>query len=512
MQKEKSSKQIKVGAIISYIAIAFNILSGLIYTPWMLRCIGQSNYGLYSTALAFVSYFTVDFGLSSAITRFVSKYRAEGKEEEIKKLLGVIYKLYLLIDAVILVCLAVCFCFLNQIFLKFTPEELEKFRLVYVIMGAFTLFSFPCTTFSGILTAYERFAVQKISGLVGKIAIVVLMVIFLSLGYGLYALVLVNVIVHLLVHVFRLCYLKRKIHLKISWKGFDFKLLKEVFSFSVWMLVITLAERFVFNIEPTIIGSLAGTVAVSVFAVANTIEGYVWTFATALNNLFLPKVFRLSTEDAGDRTRINALLQRVGRIQMLVIGLILFVFVSLGYEFVFLWLGDGYQVAYYIAVLMIMPSYILRTLDIAGSLSWAENKLKERTLAYGATALINVVLSLVLVPKFGAIGAGISIFIGMIAGHVIIGHIIYTRVLHLDMWGLYKNCQLKMIVPGVICMAAGFALQHYFPSPNLLHFVLKACVAGGVYVVAVWLLYMNAYEKELFTGAFRKVKKKLIKK
>ncbi len=512
MKNRDASRQIKCGAIVSYIAIAFNILSGLIYTPWMLKCIGQSNYGLYSAAVAFVSYFTMDFGLGAAISRFISKYRAEGKEEKVEKLLGMVYKIYLAIDAVILISLAVCFGFLGQIFGKFSPDEMEKFRVVFVIMGAFTLISFPCTTFSGVLTAYERFGVQKISDLFGKATIVVCMIVALSLGFGLYALVIVNVGIHFCVYIYRFLYIRKKIGVRINWRFFDKKLLKEVFSFSIWMLIITIAERFVFNIEPTIIGALAGTAAVSIFAVANTIEGYVWTFANALNNLFLPKVFRLSTADGDDRTRINALMLRVGRIQLLVIALIVFIFISMGYEFVSLWLGEGYQSAYYVAVLMVAPSYILRTLDVAGTLSWAENQLKVRTLAFGTTAVVNVILSLTLVPKMGALGAGISIFIGMVLGHIVIGHIIYARVLHLDMWNFYKNCQLKMILPGVICMAAGFALQHYLPSPNLLHFVIKGGVVGVVYMAAVWLLYMNADEKALFLGTFNKIKRKLIKR
>ena len=121
---------------------------------------------------------------------------------------------------------------------------------------------------------------------------VVCMVIALSAGYGLYALVLVNVLVQLSVHFIRFVYMKKKLHIKVDWKCFDKSLLKEVFSFSIWMMVITLAERFIFNIEPTIIGALSGAAAVSVFAVSNTIEGYVWTFANALNSLFLPRVFQ----------------------------------------------------------------------------------------------------------------------------------------------------------------------------------------------------------------------------
>ena len=72
-----SSKQIKLGALMSYFAIAFNMIAGLIYTPWMISEIGSSNYGLYTLATSLITLFVMDFGMSAAVTRFISKYRAE---------------------------------------------------------------------------------------------------------------------------------------------------------------------------------------------------------------------------------------------------------------------------------------------------------------------------------------------------------------------------------------------------------------------------------------------------
>ncbi len=506
------NKQIKGAAIISYLTIAFNILSGLIYTPWMLRHIGQSDYGLYSTATAFISYFTIDFGLSSVITRFVSKYRAEKNEEAVERLLGVVYKLYLALDVVILISLGVVYCFLQQLFGNFTPDEMEKFRVIYLVVGGFTLISFPCTTLSGLLLSHERFFALKGTDFLSKFLVVLCMIVALTNGHGLYALVFVNIGVHLAIYIFRILYLKKSVHLRIAWKYFDANLLKDIFSFSIWVMVLTFAERFIFNIEPTIVGALSGTVQTAIFSAGNTIEGYVWTLANAMNSLFLPKVSRMVTHDGEDRTQINAFLKRIGRIQIIIIGAVLFIFASMGYEFVRLWLGSDYQQAYFIALLMIAPSFVIRTRDIAQSVAWAENKVKLLAGLQVLCAVVNVILSVVLVPRIGALGAGVSIFVGMVVAQIVGMHFLCTRVLHLDMWGFYKNCQLKMIVPGVICMAAGFALQYYLPSPNLMHFILKACVAGAIYVVVVWFLYMNADEKELFTGAFRKIKKKLIKK
>ena len=50
-----SSQQLKLGAIISYLAIGINIISGLFYTPWMIHSIGRENYGLYTLALSVIT-------------------------------------------------------------------------------------------------------------------------------------------------------------------------------------------------------------------------------------------------------------------------------------------------------------------------------------------------------------------------------------------------------------------------------------------------------------------------
>ena len=46
-----------MGAMISYVALAVNMLTGLIYTPWMVSKIGQSNYGIYALAISLISVF-----------------------------------------------------------------------------------------------------------------------------------------------------------------------------------------------------------------------------------------------------------------------------------------------------------------------------------------------------------------------------------------------------------------------------------------------------------------------
>lgn len=113
---ETSNKQIKTAAIISYISIVFNIITGLIYTPWMVNSIGKSDYGLYVLVSSFLIYFTIDFGLGQAIARFLAKYRAENNEQKVNQLLSITTKIYLLISLIMLIALVVVFFFSAEYF------------------------------------------------------------------------------------------------------------------------------------------------------------------------------------------------------------------------------------------------------------------------------------------------------------------------------------------------------------------------------------------------------------
>lgn len=74
--------QIKAGAILNYVIIGLNTLVGLLYTPFMLRCLGQNEYGLYSLVASVIAYLTIlDFGFGNAIIRYTAKFRAEGKAQ-----------------------------------------------------------------------------------------------------------------------------------------------------------------------------------------------------------------------------------------------------------------------------------------------------------------------------------------------------------------------------------------------------------------------------------------------
>ena len=101
LAKLNSGSQLKIGAILNYAIIVLNTVVGLLYTPYMLRMMGQSEYGLYSIVASVISYLTIlDLGFGNAIIRYTAKYRAENKVKEQYEMFGMFFVLYSVIGVI----------------------------------------------------------------------------------------------------------------------------------------------------------------------------------------------------------------------------------------------------------------------------------------------------------------------------------------------------------------------------------------------------------------------------
>ncbi len=501
----KGNKQIKIGALMSYFAIGFNMLAGLIYTPWMIEKIGQNNYGLYTLATSLITLFVIDFGMSSAVSRFVSKYKAEGDQQKVNNFLGVVYKLYLIIDAVVLLALIVVAFFIESIYSNLTPPEMETFKVLYVIVGLFSVASFPFITLNGILNSYEQFIGMKLADLFHKVFIIVAMVLALLLGQGVFALVTINAISGLLTIAIKLIIIRKKTAVRVNFRHRDKGMLKEIFSFSIWTTVASLAHRLIFNITPTIIAAVSatGAVGVALFGLGQTIEGYVYTFATAINGMFMPRISKIVYEGKKEE-QLVPLMIKIGRLQCIIIGLLVTGFISVGKSFVVdIWRKADFADSYLCAVLLIIPSFFYLPQQIAKTTLIVENKVKLQAYVYVAMGIMNVALSLVLSKCFGALGACSSIFTVYMV-RMLIMSLIYHKVLKLNMIRFAKETYLKFIPTLLIVMAIGLALEHFNPMTHgYIRFLINGIIFVAVFIVLMYFR-LNDYEKNLFFGKFKR--------
>lgn len=505
---QNSNRQIKIGGIISYLTIGFSIIAGLIYTPWMISIIGQSSFGLYTLATSLVTMVTIDLGLSSAVTRFISKYRAENDVESIRKFLGIAFKLFIFLAILFLVSLTVVYFNVDRIFLKLSPDEIEKVKVLLSIAGLYAVVSFPFQPLDGLLVSGEWFIFQKSTELISKVLNIVLMVVALLMGYGLYSLVVVNAFCGILIIGLKLYFIQKKDPQQIAWEIFDKKLTKEIFSFSLWVMVISIAQRLILNVTPSVLGITSGSREIAIFSAAMTIEGYVWTFATVFGGMFLPKVSKLIYGDNIGPNAIQELMIKVGRIQFILLAAIVSIFIIAGRDFFLNWLGVDFEKSYLITVLLVLPGLITVPQIIASTALIASNQVRYNAFSKIIVAAVSIGLSYFLSLKYGATGAGIANLIGNLIGGALVMNVIYARVLKINIWEFFRKCQLSMVLPFILVLMVGFALNYLITDVSWVNTLSKVMLLMVIYAFTAYFIVMNNFEKDLILGIVRKIIRK----
>lgn len=504
MKKIKS--QLKIGVVITYFSIGLNIVAGLLYTPWMINQIGKNDYGLYTLVNSLIALFLMDFGLSSATARYIAKYRAENKNDELVKFLNVVYKLYIIIDAFIMLALVLVFFFIDIIYQNLTPEEIYKFKIIYGIAGIYSVLSFPCVTFNGILNAYEEFIPLKVTDLFQKVFCVGLTILVLCLNGGLYSLVVVNAVSGLLANGIKLYFVNKNVRIrKTKIEPSERKTYsKAIFSFSLWSTIWALSQRLIFNITPTLLGVVVvnATAAISVFGIITTIEGYFHTITTAVNGMFLSRITRILKHENGE-DELNVLAIKVGRLQFALNGLLIVGFSLVGKEFITLWVGESFVDAYYGILLIVIPGAFYNALQILHTTIVVKNLVKYQAYIQIIVGVFNVICSLILSARFGVLGASVSICVAYFL-RLVLTVLFIKRKVGFDLDSFIKKCYIQMGVPVIITLLVGFMVVPAISGMSWLSLIIKSVITVSVYLICLILFGTSKEERNALLNKLKK--------
>lgn len=494
-------KQITLGAIISYATLGLSILITLFYTPWMVEKIGKANYGLYTLAISLIGMFMMDFGLSSAVSRFVSKYRAENNIEAINKFVSSVFKLYFIIDFLILVVLSVVFLLIERIYVSLTPEELSLFKVIYLIVSGFNLISFPMTPLSGILNAYQKFVPLKICDCINKLLTVVLVIIALTFDLGVVAVVSCNAISGIIAIIAKIVIVKRNVPVSLHLQKLEKTMVVDIFSFSVWTTVIGIGNRLIYNLAPSILAITCGAIATSLYAPASAIGSYYYSIAVAINGLFLPTISKYISDKKEDNILI--LMIKVGRYQAFLLGLILVGFFCVGDIFIVLWMGADFQESYICTVFILIPAFFEYSQQIANTTIVAKNFVKYQAILLIVTGIIGAGLSFLFSYLWGATGICISLcLIGLVN---VAGLNTIHKKMGIAVSAFYKKCYLSMIAPIVGTAVTCRIIFSLFGSTTVLWLIIKSGIVLVLYLALMWLVSLTVEEKNMLIRLTKKI-------
>lgn len=494
-----ATNQLKAGAILNYVLILLNALVGLLYTPYMLRTMGQNEYGLYSLVASVISYLTLlDLGMGNAIVRYTAKYRAEGKREEQYEMFGMFLILYIIIGVIAVIMGLGLYLNVDSIFGNtMTPDELDKARVMMLILTFNLAFTFPMSIFGSIITAYEKFIFPRFLSIIRIILNTVVMVLLLHMGYRAIAMVIVQTIFNVATLILNYFYCKYRIQIHVYFRHFKWGFLKEVSIYSFWILLNVIIDKVYWSTGQFVLGAISGTVAVSVFAVGIQLQAMYMQFSTAISSVFLPKVTAMVTNECGNDT-LSRLFTRTGRLQHVVMCFILCGFIVFGKPFILLWAGPEYADAYIITLLFFISLLIPLIQNLGITILQAKNQMKFRSLLYIGIAAVALILEIVLAKIMGGVGCAIAVSGALLLGQGLLMNIYYKRKQGLDIKGFWIEILKMSIIPFIITVLF-YCIEHRLGIHTWGQLLIGVVVFSLIYGPLFWLFSMNKEERELFS-------------
>lgn len=497
--------QLKAGAALNYVVLGLSNLVGLLYTPYMLRMMGQSEYGLYSLVASVIAYLTImDFGFGNAIIRYTAKFRAEGKLQEQYSMFGMFLILYSIIGVIaFLVGLGLYFNIDSLFGDTMTDYELGRARILMLIMIINLAFTFPLGIFGSIVTAYEDFVFQKVVQIVRIILNTVVMICLLKMGYRAVAMVVVQTIFNLGTLLLNYFYCRYKIHIKILFGKFQWGFLKEVAIYSFWIFLNAIMDRIYWSTGQFILGTTSGTITVAIFSVAIQLELMYMSFSTAISGVLLPRITAMVTSNNSYK-EISDLFIRTGRIQYIILIFIFSGFIIFGQQFITLWAGENYREAFYITILLFIPSTISLSQNLGITILQARNQMRFRSLLYVSIAAISLIGQILLAKRYGAIGCSIAISIALIVGHILIMNVYYHKKQKIDMIQYWKEILKASIVPAIFILLFEFIINLDFID-SIWELTIGILIYSILYIPIFWKFGMNQYEKNLILDPIKQL-------
>ena len=503
-----ATNQRKAGIVLSYISMFFSIIIGLIYVPMLLYFLGKEQYGLYQLMGSLIAYMSVmDFGLSSTIIRYYSRYLALNDEENKSNVLAISAIIYGVITVIVLIVGAVVYFQLDAIFLKsLSLNELSKAKEIYIVMMVNIAITIPSNIFTAVISSHERFIFVRLLTIIQTMLQPFVVIAVMYYKADVIGVVLVQTAFNIVTILIKVYYSVYKIKVKIKLYSFNKLLVKEMTIFSFFIFLNMVIDQMYWKTDQLILGIIAGTGAVAVYSIASQLDTYYMNFSYNVNSVFLPQISAIAAK-TDNMTEINRVFNKVGRIQYAIMSMILTGFILYGKSFIVFWAGKDFEKAYYMSLIVMIPLLIPLIQSMGIIILQAKNKHSFRSKMYFFIALLNVAISIPLAKLYGGIGCAIGTAIGLIVGNWFIINIYYHKVIGIDIIKFIKEI-LSMTLPVVIVVCIGAMTNYYISTTSIIILFIKIIAYICIYSVLMWFMGLNNYEKNIIASIFKKIKKR----
>lgn len=436
----------------------------LITVPYVSRILGKEGIGVYSYTLSITQYFIIlgTLGISMYGNRQIAYVR--DNKEKMSNTFWAITLLKIITSSIALIAYILVFGFskaYGQIYL------IQSMNIIAAMIDI-----------SWLYMGLEDFKKTVTRNLVVKIMGVICIFLFVKKYDDLYKYIVINGFMNLLGNLVMWMYVPKVIS-KSKITLYD---IREHFIPAVQLFIPQITIQIYAVLDKTMIGVLANTGEVGLYEQSQKIVKLVLGLVTSLGVVMLPRMS--NTFANGDSEKMNGYLnkslQGVAYVSIpMSVGL-----AAVSNEFVPWFFGSDFKSVSYLMIILTPILFLIAMSNVIGiQYLMPSNRTKEFTVSVTVGAIVNVILNLILIPKYKAIGACIS---------TVIAEFSVTLVQYLCVRDSIKNRSLSTsILKYAITSVVMFITVRFIGShmgSRIITTVLQALIGGSIYIIGLNLL------------------------
>ena len=462
---------------------------GFFLSPFILHRLGDVAFGVFVLANSVVAYLgLLDLGMQSSVLRFVSKGHTKGDHEGASEAISAALWVRLQVSALALLLSAGIAVVFPHIF-KVPADLANDARKAILLIGVVTAISMSVGVVGGVISALNRYDLQNYVNLTQTAIRVVGVVFVLRSGHGIVGIALSELVATVVGNVL-LVWIARRLYpeLRIQLKKPKRETLKQIWSYSFYAFLTTIAVQLVYQTDNLVVGAFVSASAVTFFAIANNLCRYATQIVSSMGGTFVPAAS--TYEAAGDSASLLMLYKNGTRATLMISLPILITFIVRGPTFIGLWMGPEYAhssgIVLIILSIALFFSYANRT---AGAIAFGVEKHKTTALWSIGEGVANLALSILLVHWYGIYGVAIGTMVPSLFVQVILWPRYISKLVGLSSFEVIWQIWGPMLLASIPFAIASYAISILFPAHSLAVFFLQVLATLPIFFLTVALVF-----------------------
>ena len=491
-------RRVLVGSFSNYAGRIFSFVAWFLLTPFLVRRLGATGYGLWVLVGSLVAYgWLLNFGIQGTVTRYLAQHRARGEIEEARRMLATSLWCNTALGVVAIALSAAVAPIIPSVF-NVPPDQRALTSWLVMLMGLGVGLTIPSETGPAALRGLHRYDLSNLVTGLGTLLNVAGVVLVLLLGGGLLGVVAVGIPATLATQALGIWLVNRVApELRFGWRGADRQLVATIIGFSWPLLLSHTSSLLQRKTDEIVIAAFLPVSAVTPYALARRLSD----LGRELTKQFLGVILPVASELDAERDTV-----RLGSLYVTGTRLALAVFLPIGCTVTVLarsiltvWVGAGYADNVQIVAMLTLAGFMMTSELVASAVLQGMARHRPASIASFCSALANLVLSVLLVRPLGLTGVALGTLVPTTLEYLVVMPYA-ARVIGVGLTESLTRIWLPALTPTIPMVLVLWILQRAAEPLSLLSLV--AITASGFVVYAAGYLGLSATrtERQVFRG------------